>query len=159
MSASPPQEERWGWVGQAWAEYREKETTGIRSMITSGHEAVQRVQTGLEEVSATVDRVTSTAEAHMIMSLDKFWANARKATFDYPLAVVGASTGLFGAALGAANGSMLGRAPKRCAAIGLLVGATLRGPILEKHGSQMAAASGWLSMIFRCVHEVPCPHG
>jgi hypothetical protein len=139
----------WAWVGDAWRQYRTNETSAIRSLINYGHDAAQRTRSGLEEASATRDRVISTAESHMMMTLDNFWAQARRNTMDYPLSVAGSFTALFCAALGASNGSLLGRAPKRSAFVGLLTVISLRGPITEQHGDHMAATSSWMSELFR----------
>ena len=134
-------EPRWAWVGEAAERYKQKETGAIRGLISQGHGTVQRFREQREEAIATADRISSTASAHLQMSLDRAWEAAWRVTDAYPMPVVGAATLAFV--------GVVGWAPRRTFLFGAGAAFALRRSIAMQHGEQLAEASGTLSQLCR----------
>ena len=127
-------EERWAWVSTAFESYQQKETGAIRNFIAQGHTTVQKAKQKRDELLDTTDRIVSTGQVHLSMTLDRGWAEAWRLTDTYPGPAVGAATAAF---IGVA-----GWAPRRTLLFSCAAAYALRRSIATQHGEQLANASG-----------------
>ena len=142
-------EERWAWVSDAWRQYRLNETNAIRALISRIRGTRENIISIANQTSTSCDYLSSTATSLLQRTYNNLWWSAHRGTTEYPVTVVGLSTLFFGAALGAANGSLLGRAPKRCALFCAVATLSLQESILDKHGTHVIMLSSMLSEVSR----------
>lgn len=138
-------DDAWAWVRVLAARGREAETEMIRGGVATCRQARDSAQAAAAAAQNAVTEAADTADAHAVRAVARARASARRAAERYPETAVVGGTLVFCNALGALNGSLLGRAPRRAAVVALAIAAAERGPLAEKWGGAMSRSSAMLS--------------
>ena len=138
-------EKSWEWVGTILASYQSWEHAAIHTSISSFHAAKGSVFDVGDAVQSAIDGGVTSVETAAGNSADSISKGVRSAMKNYPEAVVGGTSVSFACAVGASNGTLLGRAPRRTAFVGLLAALCLRTPLVTKWGDEFAKVSAKMS--------------
>lgn len=138
-------EDAWAWVPVMFERYRAWEQATVKQTSAAVRSTFEAALATREVASSWACSLPDKAKAHAADAAARCRSSVQRATCDYPEGVIiGTSLGM-GCALGAANGSMLGRAPRRLALAGMCVAYYLREPLSAKWGNDVAATSSSLS--------------
>ena len=149
----PNQEDAWAWVPVMFARFREWEQATVKQTSAAVRTAKAAA---LDTQACLVDRarqvpVMAKGQAAIVTAKCRgtlqIWAR------DYPEAVVGGSTLFAACAFGAANGSLLGRAPRRLTLLAAFGTYYLREPMAAKWGDSVAGVSSALSSGLKALAE------
>ncbi len=139
----------WAWVGDAWGRHRELQRETVRGAIAGTRAAAASVQEGCARAQRAVDEGVAAARAGVRERSRRAYAEACRRWRQYPECAVVGTTLFLCNCRGAANGTMLGAAPKRAALTMLALSALASEPLAAKWGDAAGRASGALSETVR----------
>ena len=142
-------EANWAWVSVVVERYRAWETSTVKRFSAGLRYVEGRVEEAQDFALEKVEIGKAHAEMAARKADERARATLRRTVQEYPEVAVGGGGVLFACTLGAANGTLLGRAPRRTVLVSALIAFGLQEPLLAKWGDQLVAASGALSTFMR----------
>lgn len=125
--------------------YRSAERETLQAGIAAARAARRSAAEAVENANTAAADAVASADAHAVRGVALGRQKLKRAANKYPEAVVCGTTLLFCNAVGAMNGTMLGRAPRRAAIVAAVTTFVLRAPMAEKWGGTVAAYNARLS--------------
>lgn len=139
----------WAWVPVLVERYKAWEVSVVKSVPAVVRALEARVQEARDVVEEKVVIGKAHAEATAQAIPVRARAQLRLIVKDYPEAAVSSGAIAYACAMGAANGSLLGRAPRSTLLFGSLLAFAVRQPLLAKWGGSLVAVSATLSTFLK----------
>ena len=139
----------WAWVPVLVERYKAWEVSVVKSVPA----VVRALEVRVQEARDVVEEKVAIGKAHVEATAQAIPVRARVQlrliVKDYPEAAVSSGAIAYACAMGAANGSLLGRAPRSTLLFGSLIAFAVRQPLLAKWGGSLVAVSATLSTFLK----------